>query len=120
MRIPRGDRLDINAASRILKATVWYYLPAQWDGVMPLAVQIWGDGQQFTGPRPGPWRTLETLDNLTAQKRIPLMVSIFIQAGTGPQRNQRSIEYDTVNDAYRSWRRASKCARTDTAAPFRV
>ena len=28
------------------------------------------------------------------------MVSIFVQAGTGPERNQRSIEYDTVSDAY--------------------
>jgi enterochelin esterase family protein len=43
---------------------------------------------------------LETLDNLTAQKRIPLMVNIFIQPGTGPERNQRSIEYDTVSDTY--------------------
>jgi enterochelin esterase-like enzyme len=83
-----------------VKANVWFYVPAQWDGVTPLAVQVWGDGQQFTGPRPGPWRILETLDNLTAQKRIPLMVSIFIQAGTGPDRNERSIEYDTVSDAY--------------------
>jgi enterochelin esterase-like enzyme len=83
-----------------VKANVWFYVPAQWDGVTPLAVQVWGDGQQFTGPRPGPWRILETLDNLTAQKRIPLMVSIFIQAGTGPDRNERSIEYDTVSDGY--------------------
>ena len=83
-----------------VKANVWFYVPAQWDGATPLAVQVWGDGQQFTGPRPGPWRILETLDNLTAQKRIPLMVSIFIQAGTGPDRNERSIEYDIVSDAY--------------------
>ncbi len=83
-----------------VKANVWFYVPAQWDGVTPLAVQIWGDGQNFTGPRPGPWRVLETLDNLTAQKRIPLMVNIFVQPGTGPERNQRSIEYDTVSDAY--------------------
>jgi len=83
-----------------VKANVWFYVPAQWDGATPLAVQIWGDGQQFTGPRPGPWRVLETLDNLTAQKRIPLMVNIFVQPGTGPERNQRSIEYDTVSDAY--------------------
>lgn len=83
-----------------VKANVWFYVPSQWDGVTPLAVQVWGDGQNFTGSRPGVWRVLETLDNLTAQKRIPLMVNIFVQPGTGPQRNQRSIEYDTVSDAY--------------------
>jgi len=102
--VPEGKLTGpIEVPSKIypnVKANVWYYVPAQWDGVTPLPVQIWGDGQQFTGPRPGPWRILETLDNLTAQKRIPLMVSIFIQAGTGPERNERSIEYDTVNDAY--------------------
>ena len=83
-----------------VKANVWFYVPAQWDGVTPLAVQVWGDGQNFTGPRPGQWRVLETLDNLTAQKRIPLMVNIFVQPGAGAERNQRSIEYDTVSDAY--------------------
>ena len=102
--VPQGKLTGpIEVPSQIypdVKANVWFYVPAQWDGVTPLAVQIWGDGQQFTGPRPGPWRVLETLDNLTAQKRIPLMVNVFIQAGTGPQRNERSIEYDTVSDAY--------------------
>jgi enterochelin esterase-like enzyme len=102
--VPQGKLTGpIEVPSKIypgVKANVWFYVPAQWDGATPLAVQVWGDGQQFTGPRPGQWRVLETLDNLTAQKRIPLMVSIFVQAGTGPERNQRSIEYDTVSDAY--------------------
>jgi hypothetical protein len=66
-----------------VKTNVWFYVPAQWDGVTPLAVQVWGDGQNFTGSRPDQWRVLETLDNLTAQKRIPLMVNIFVQPGTG-------------------------------------
>jgi len=81
-------------------ANIWFYVPVQWDGVTPLPVQVWGDGQNFTGARPGPWRVLETIDNLTAQKRIPLMVNIFVQPGVGPERNQRSIEYDTVSDSY--------------------
>lgn len=102
--VPQGKLTGpIEVPSQIypgVKANVWYYVPAQWDGVTPLAVQVWGDGQQFTGARPGQWRILETLDNLTAQKRIPLMVSIFVQAGTGPDRNERSIEYDTVSDKY--------------------
>ena len=28
------------------------------------------------------------------------MVNIFVQPGTGPERNQRSLEYDTVSDTY--------------------
>lgn len=102
--VPQGKLTGpIEVPSKIypdVKANVWYYVPAQWDGVTPLAVQIWGDGQNFTGPRPGPWRVLETLDNLTAQKRIPLMVNILVQPGVGPDKNERSIEYDTVSDAY--------------------
>ncbi len=34
-----------------MKANVWYYVPAQWDGSTPLPVEIWGDGQMYTGPR---------------------------------------------------------------------
>lgn len=102
--VPQGKLTGpIEVPSKIypdVKANVWYYVPAQWDGTTALPVQVWGDGQNFTGARPGNWRVLETLDNLTAQKRIPLMVNIFIQPGTGPQRNQRSIEYDTVSDTY--------------------
>jgi hypothetical protein len=100
--VPQGKLTGpIEVPSKIyagVKANVWFYVPVQWDGVTPLALQVWGDGQNFTGPRPGQWRVLETLDNLTAQKRIPPMVNIFIQPGTGPDRNQRSIEYDTVSD----------------------
>jgi enterochelin esterase family protein len=102
--VPQGKLTGpLAAPSKIypgVTANVWFYVPAQWDGVTPLAVQVWGDGQNFVGPRPGPWRVLETLDNLTAQKRIPLMVNIFVQPGVGPERNQRSIEYDTVSDTY--------------------
>ena len=83
-----------------MKANVWYYVPAQWDGQTALPVQIWNDGQQFTGARPTQWRVLETLDNLFAQKKIPLLASVFVQPGDGPASNQRSVEYDTMDDTY--------------------
>jgi len=83
-----------------MKANVWYYVPAQWDGTTALPVQIWNDGQQFTGARPTQWRVIETLDSLFAQKKIPLMASVFVQPGAGPASNQRSVEYDTMDDTY--------------------
>jgi enterochelin esterase-like enzyme len=83
-----------------LKARVWYYVPAQWDGKTPLPVQIWGDGQFYTATRPDAYRLLDTFDNLFAEKRIPLMANVFIEPGTAPQRNIRSIEYDTVDEKY--------------------
>jgi hypothetical protein len=81
-----------------MKANVWYYVPAQWDGSTPLPVQVWGDGQSYVTHMDG-HRVLEALDNLTAQKRIPLMVNVFVQPGTAEGRALRSIEYVTVNDA---------------------
>jgi len=55
--VPQGKLTGpIEVPSKIypdVKANVWFYVPAQWDGVTPLAVQVWGDGQQFTGARPG-------------------------------------------------------------------
>lgn len=102
--VPEGKLTGpIEVPSKIypdVKANLWFYVPAQWDGSTPLPVQVWGDGQMYTGPRPSQYRILETLDNLTAQKRIPPMVNVFIQPGIGPLRNQRSIEYDTVSETY--------------------
>ena len=47
------------------------------------------------------YRLPDTLDNLTAQKKIPVMVNVFVQPGTGPNGQAlRSIEYDTVDDRY--------------------
>ena len=82
-----------------MKANLWYYVPAQWDGVTPLAVQIWGDGQMYTR-RMTSYRVLETLDNLHQAKRIPLTVNVFVQPGTVEGRSIRSKEYDTVDDTY--------------------
>ncbi len=82
-----------------MKANLWYYVPAQWDGVTPLAVQIWGDGQMYTR-RMTSYRVLETLDNLHQSKRIPLTVNVFVQPGTVEGSSIRSKEYDTVDDTY--------------------
>jgi enterochelin esterase-like enzyme len=83
-----------------LKARMWYYVPAQWDGKTPLPVQFWGDGQFYTANRPDGYHLLDTFDNLTAEKRVPLMANVFVEPGTAPQRNIRSIEYDSVDDKF--------------------
>jgi enterochelin esterase-like enzyme len=83
-----------------LKARMWYYTPAQWDGHTPLPVQVWGDGQFYTATRSDAYHLLDTFDNLFAEKRIPLMANVFVEPGTAPQRNIRSIEYDTVDEKF--------------------
>jgi enterochelin esterase-like enzyme len=76
----------------------WIYVPAQYDPSTPAALMIWQDGQGHIA-RNGR-RTLNVLDNLTAQKRIPVMISVFIAPGKISDKAMRSIEYDTVNDTY--------------------
>jgi enterochelin esterase-like enzyme len=83
-----------------LKARMWVYVPAQWDGHTPLPVTWWGDGQFYTATRPDAYRMLDAFDNLFAEKRIPLMANVFVEPGSAPERNIRSIEYDTVSDKF--------------------
>jgi enterochelin esterase family protein len=76
----------------------WIYVPAQYDPATPAALMIWQDGQGHIA-RNGR-RTLNVLDNLTYQKKIPVMISVFIAPGKIGDKAMRSIEYDTVNDTY--------------------
>ena len=50
----------------------------------------------------GPDRTLFTaLDNLIAEKRVPVMIAISIGNGSGDaQGSQRGLEYDTMSGLY--------------------
>jgi enterochelin esterase family protein len=103
--VPQGKLAGpIELTSKVypgMKSNLWYYVPSQYDGSAALPVQIWGDGQFYTIARPSPYRLLDTLDNLTAEKKIPLMVNVFVQPGVLPSgQNIRSIEYDTVDDKY--------------------
>ena len=103
--VPQGKLTGpIELTSKVypgMKSNMWYYVPAQYDGSTALPVQIWGDGQFYIVPRPSPYRLLDTLDNLTAEKKIPAMVTVFVQPGVGPNGQAlRSIEYDTVDDKY--------------------
>jgi enterochelin esterase family protein len=40
------------------------------------------------------------IDNLIYQKKLPVIVSVFISPGLKGERRMRSVEYDTMNDAY--------------------
>lgn len=43
----------------------------------------------------------KVLDNLIDQKRLPVMVAVFVNSGGGDaQGSQRGLEYDTVDDTY--------------------
>ena len=92
-----------------MKTEYWIYVPAQYDPEKPAALMIWQDGHYHverdgppqvppTGQPPS--RLQNVIDNLTAQKQIPVAIYLLIDPGTVGATAMRSIEYDTVSDLY--------------------
>jgi enterochelin esterase-like enzyme len=104
-----------------MKAEYWIYVPAQYDPKAPAALMVFNDGGWYTD-RNGNNPVLNVVDNLIAQKKIPVMICVFINPGDiadapgTPTYNfvkaysdkwkrtlkdsMRSTLYDTVSDRY--------------------
>ncbi|MES1258775.1 MAG: hypothetical protein ABUS51_10100, partial [Acidobacteriota bacterium] len=59
----------------------WIYVPAQYDPNTAAALMIWQDGQMYIDRDGARNRTVDVLDNLIAQKKIPVMIGVFISPG---------------------------------------
>jgi enterochelin esterase-like enzyme len=123
--VPSGRLSDkIPHVSKIydgMKSEYWIYVPAQYKPETPAAVMVFQDGGGYTH-RDTNNPTLNVIDNLIAQKKIPVMIAVFINPGditdspSTPtfqfvkaysekwQRtlkdSMRSTLYDTVSDRY--------------------
>ena len=104
-----------------MKSDYWVYVPAQYQPATPAAVMVFQDGEWYTD-RNGNNPALNVIDNLIAQKKIPVMICIFINPGDisdSPETptfdfvkaysdrwqrtmkdSMRSTLYDTVSDRY--------------------
>jgi enterochelin esterase-like enzyme len=104
-----------------MKSDYWIYVPAQYDPKVPAAVMVFQDGGGYTD-REGNNPALNVIDNLMAQKKIPVLIAVFINPGDisdspgTPTYNfvkaysdkwsrtlkdsMRSTLYDTVSDRY--------------------
>jgi len=104
-----------------MKSEYWIYVPAQYDPKVAAALMVFQDGGWYTD-RDGNNPTLNVIDNLIAQKKIPVMIGVFINPGDttdspGTQTYafvkgysdkwhrtlkdaMRSTLYDTVSDRY--------------------
>jgi enterochelin esterase family protein len=104
-----------------MKSEYWIYVPAEYDAKTPAALMVFQDGGGYIH-RDDIDPTLNVIDNLIAQKKIPVMICVFINPGDiadAPgtptynfvkaygekwQRTQkdsmRSTLYDTVSDRY--------------------
>ncbi|HEV8145069.1 MAG TPA: alpha/beta hydrolase-fold protein [Bryobacteraceae bacterium] len=100
--VPQGKISEkIVHASKIypgMQSDYWIYVPAQYDPSKPAALMVWQDGQGHVARNSR--RTQNVIDNLIHQKKIPVMIQVFISPGKVGERALRSIEYDTVNDTY--------------------
>ena len=77
----------------------WIYVPAQYDPAHPAALMVWQDGHDHIH-RDGPARTLNVVDNLIHQKKIPVMIQVFASPGKIGDKSMRSVQYDTVDDTH--------------------
>ena len=104
-----------------MKSEYWIYVPSEYDAKVPAALMVFQDGGWYTD-REGNIPVLGAIDNLIAQKKIPVMICVFINPGDisdAPgtptytfvkgygdkwQRTlkdaMRSTLYDTVSDRY--------------------
>jgi enterochelin esterase-like enzyme len=122
-----------------MKSEYWIYVPAQYDAKTPAALMVFQDGSGYTD-RDGNNPTLNVIDNLIAQKKIPVMICVFINPGDisdspgTPTYNfvkgysdkwhrtlkdsMRSTLYDTVSDRYARFLRDEILA--DVAAKYTI
>lgn len=106
-----------------MQSDFWVYTPAQYDPKTPAALMVWDDGQQFINRDSTSIRLLEVIDNLTYEKKLPVIVYVFTMPGIATmaegtpfyqavQRTAkadtqaartaalRGVEYETLSDQY--------------------
>ncbi len=105
-----------------MKSEYWIYVPAQYDPKTPAALMVFQDGGGYIDRNGRFPAALDAIDNLIAQKKIPVMICVFINPGdigASPgtptfnfvqgysdkwkrtlKDSMRSTLYDTVSDRY--------------------
>ena len=108
--VPTGTLTQYKNVSRVFPGSVhdwWVYVPAQYDAAKPACVMVFQDGQAYMNEA----RVPIVLDNLIHRKELPVIIAIFVSAGSVPgapppnglEGNQRSLEYDTLSGRYASF-----------------
>jgi enterochelin esterase-like enzyme len=91
-----------------MQTNYWIYVPAQYDPAVPAALMVWQDGERYITRNteelcrlcPSLYRLQEVTDNLIHDKKIPVVIHVFVSPGTVDGKPLRSILYDTVSDKY--------------------
>jgi enterochelin esterase-like enzyme len=107
--VPQGriERFQWNE-SKIYPGTerqVSVYIPAQYDAAQPPALMVWQDGTRHSERESG-LRAPTVMDNLIADKAMPVAISVFIDPGRFSKQpadgkpGNRSFEYDSLGPLY--------------------
>lgn len=115
-QVPIGEVMKLSfEQSKIFPGTyrdVWVYVPKQYDGKTPACVHVNQDGIQFNAAPSKDRKTGEIvpgkLDVLIHEKKIPVMIGVFVMHGrvkaadstSALDRFNRSYEYDGLGDTY--------------------
>ncbi|MBS14516.1 MAG: esterase [Gemmatimonadetes bacterium] len=108
--VPQGELTEHIGKSQIYPGTIrkyWVYTPAQYDASQPACVMVVQDGGGAI-KEDGAYRFPVVFDNLIHKGEMPVTVGIFIDPGhvgdelpeQGQQKNNRSVEYDSLGDTY--------------------
>ena len=95
-----------------MKSEYWIYVPAQYDPKIPAAVMVFQDGGAYIH-RDGNNPALNVIDNLIAQKKIPVMICVFINPGD-ISASPGTPTYDFVKGHADKWGRTLKDAMRST------
>jgi len=110
--VPQGKlsekQVHVSKVYEGMETNFWVYVPAQYDPSTPAAFMVWQDGERFSGRNteevcrlcPSLYRVQEVTDNLIHQKKIPVMIHLFVSPGMRNGESLRSIQYDSVTDRY--------------------
>ena len=91
-----------------METNYWIYVPAQYNPSVPAALMVWQDGERYITRNveeqcrlcPSLYRLQEVTDNLIHDKKIPVMIHVFVSPGTLNGKSLRAVLYDTVSDKY--------------------
>ena len=95
-----------------MKSEYWIYVPAQYDAKVPAAVMVFQDGGAYIH-RDGGIPVLNAIDNLIAEKKIPVMICVFINPGD-ISGSPGTPTYDFVKGHADKWGRTLKDAMRST------
>jgi enterochelin esterase-like enzyme len=115
--VPHGEVTEhVWKDSQVFPGTIrryYVYVPAQYDAARPAALMVFQDGHAYISET-GDFRVPVVFDNLIHRGEMPVTIGVFVdpgflrdelppERGWRPRPENRSVEYDTLSDAYASF-----------------